>query len=65
MEAWIAAGDFNQLKPVPNTDYNDPGHLLISHPDIRRWFPHHFVLMNVHRQSQGNVKIITFIYSQP
>ncbi|XP_071101004.1 ATP-dependent DNA helicase PIF1-like [Haliotis cracherodii] len=48
----IAAGDFNQLKPVPNKDYNDPGHLVISHPDIKRLFPHHFVLKDVHRQSQ-------------
>ncbi|KAL3846618.1 hypothetical protein ACJMK2_017593 [Sinanodonta woodiana] len=54
----IVSGDFFQLKPVPNDVYHDRGELIISYEKIHSLIPRHYVLSQVHRQTEGNLNII-------
>ncbi|KAL3863419.1 hypothetical protein ACJMK2_005176 [Sinanodonta woodiana] len=54
----IVSGDFFQLKPVPNDVYHDRGELIICYEKIHSLIPHHYVLPQVHRQTEGNLNII-------
>ncbi|KAL3865866.1 hypothetical protein ACJMK2_043215 [Sinanodonta woodiana] len=54
----IVSGDFFQLKPVPNDVYHDRGELIISYEKIHSLIPHHYVLSQVHIQTEGNLNII-------
>jgi hypothetical protein len=49
----ILSGDFNQLTPVPNVRYDDPGEIVITYEHFRDLIPHHFILSKVFRQSEG------------
>jgi ATP-dependent DNA helicase PIF1 len=49
----VLVGDYFQLKPVPNSDYNDPGETILAYQDIRKLVPQHFVLTKAHRQTEG------------
>ncbi|KAK3586762.1 hypothetical protein CHS0354_023490 [Potamilus streckersoni] len=52
----IVAGDFFQLKPVPNDVYHDIGELIISYEKIRNLIPH-YVLSQVHRQTKVKMNL--------
>ncbi|KAL3857304.1 hypothetical protein ACJMK2_011985 [Sinanodonta woodiana] len=54
----IVSGDFFQLKPVPNDVYHGRRELIISYEKIHSLIPHHYVLSQVHRQTEGNLNII-------
>jgi hypothetical protein len=41
------------IREAANRDYNDPGETIIAHQDIRKLVPHHFVLTEAHRQTEG------------
>lgn len=49
----VAAGDFYQLRPVPNTLSGDKGELLVEDESVKLIIPHHFILKEVHRQKEG------------
>ncbi|KAJ8040525.1 ATP-dependent DNA helicase pfh1 [Holothuria leucospilota] len=51
----ILVGDFYQLKPVPNLNYGDPGEVILMEETLKTLIPHHFVLMEVHRQSEQDL----------
>jgi len=49
----IFSGDFYQLKPISNIRYQDPGEIIISQPQFKHLIPHHVVLTEVFRQTEG------------
>jgi ATP-dependent DNA helicase PIF1 len=49
----ILSGDFYQLKPISNIRYQDPGEIIISQPQFKHLIPHHVVLTEVFRQTEG------------
>ncbi|KAJ8045597.1 Spectrin beta chain, non-erythrocytic 1 [Holothuria leucospilota] len=51
----VAAGDFYQLKPVPNILNGDNGELLTEDENVKQLIPHHLILREVHRQKEGDL----------
>ncbi|XP_070582262.1 uncharacterized protein [Ptychodera flava] len=51
----VLSGDFYQLKPVANVKYNDMGKLCIEAAQFSELIPHHFVLTEVHRQTERDL----------
>ena len=49
----ILSGEFYQLKPNSNIRYQDPGEILISQAQFKDLIPHHVVLTEVFRQTEG------------
>ena len=49
----ILSGDFYQLKPISNIRYQDPGEIIIFQPQFKHIIPHHVVLTEVFRQTEG------------
>ncbi|KAL3854691.1 hypothetical protein ACJMK2_013949, partial [Sinanodonta woodiana] len=54
----IVSGDFFELKPVPNHVYHDRRELIIRYEKIHSLIPHHYVLSQVHKQTEGNLNIL-------
>ena len=52
----ILSGDFYQLKPISNIRYQDPGEVITSQTQFKNLIPHHVVLTEVFRQSEGTIK---------
>lgn len=42
----------NELKPVANLRYQDPGDMVIAAENFKDLIPHHFVLTEVYRQKE-------------
>ena len=52
----IFVGDFYQLPPVPNKDYDDEGKFCFESEDFSSVFPHSIVLKSIIRQKEEQLK---------
>lgn len=59
----IFVGDFYQLPPVPNKEYDDKGKFCFESEDFSSVFPHSIVLKNITRQKEEQlIKAVNNIY---